>query len=283
MNRINELIAERRGDFTRGQKILSDFLLEHTDKAAFLNSHELAAVSGVSQSTVMRFSSALGYSSFIEMRQALQDELKYRLTALQKFELMDDEPDGAEILDAISVADARNIKMISSNNGVDSFMNVCARLSMASRVFIYGQNVFQTAAIYLSSYLSVLLDNVICINQTGTEPLSAMADIKEGDLFLCVSFSPHTETTMAMAAYAASKEASVVVISESFDNYVAKNAHIALTADFGEYGVNGTLAPVISLCGSIICLLAHNNERAQQKLRRAGLIPDIRTILDEQR
>ena len=49
MKRINEAIAEKFATMTKGQKVLSEFVLEHCEKAAFMNSFELAAVSGVNQ------------------------------------------------------------------------------------------------------------------------------------------------------------------------------------------------------------------------------------------
>ncbi|MBR4955279.1 MAG: MurR/RpiR family transcriptional regulator, partial [Clostridia bacterium] len=74
MKRINEAIAEKMNDFTRGQKLLATFISEHCDKAAFMSSFELAAFTGVSQSTVIRFSNAMGYNGYAEFQEALQTE-----------------------------------------------------------------------------------------------------------------------------------------------------------------------------------------------------------------
>ena len=64
MMRISEIISEMYSGFTKGQRLLAAFVLEHCDKAAFMSSFELASVSGVSQSTVMRFATALGFDGF---------------------------------------------------------------------------------------------------------------------------------------------------------------------------------------------------------------------------
>ena len=55
MKRINDAINESFGDFTKNQKVLSQFILSYCDKAAFMTAAEIAAASGVSQSTVVRF------------------------------------------------------------------------------------------------------------------------------------------------------------------------------------------------------------------------------------
>ena len=75
MKRINEAIAEKVNGFTKGQHLLARFITEHCDKAAFMSSFDLAAVTGVSQSTVIRFASALGYEGYGDFQNALQLEL----------------------------------------------------------------------------------------------------------------------------------------------------------------------------------------------------------------
>ncbi len=267
MMRISEIISEKYSGFTKGQRLLAAFVLEHCDKAAFMSSFELASVSGVSQSTVMRFATALGFDGFTDFQQALQTELKYRLSALSRFEVMSDNPDDNDVFRGIAAADAINIKKNTDLNDVDAVNNLCTRLSLSSKVYIYGQGYASAAAQYLSYYLRILLPNVCDVNHTGVDPISSVADIDNGDLLIIISFPVHSDTTKKLAAFARYKEASVATISEGSKSEISNYADINLISEYGDYGVNGTLAPLISLCGSIICLLVRNDEKAQKKLR----------------
>ena len=267
MMRISEIISEKYSGFTKGQRLLAAFVLEHCDKAAFMSSFELASVSGVSQSTVMRFATALGFDGFTDFQQALQTELKYRLSALSRFEVMSDNPDDNDVFRGIAAADAINIKKNTDLNDVDAVNNLCTRLSLSSKVYIYGQGYASAAAQYLSCYLRILLPNVCDVNHTGVDPISSVADIDNGDLLIIISFPVHSDTTKKLAAFARYKEASVATISEGSKSEISNYADINLISEYGDYGVNGTLAPLISLCGSIICLLVRNDEKAQKKLR----------------
>lgn len=267
MMRISEIISEKYSGFTKGQRLLAAFVLEHCDKAAFMSSFELASVSGVSQSTVMRFATALGFDGFTDFQQALQTELKYRLSALSRFEVMSDNPDDNDVFRGIAAADAINIKKNTDLNDVDAVNNLCTRLSLSSKVYIYGQGYASAAAQYLSYYLRILLPNVCDVNHTGVDPISSVADIDNGDLLIIISFPVHSDTTKKLAAFARYKEASVATISEGSKSEISSYADINLISEYGDYGVNGTLAPLISLCGSIICLLVRNDEKAQKKLR----------------
>ncbi|MBE6993043.1 MAG: MurR/RpiR family transcriptional regulator [Ruminococcaceae bacterium] len=267
MKRINEAISEKYPGFTKGQRLLASFVTEYCDKAAFMSSFELASVSGVSQSTVIRFAAALGYNGYTEFQEALQTELKYRLSTLSRFELMSDDPDDNDVFEGIAATDALNIKKNVDLNPVDAVKNLCMRLSFSSKVYIYGQDYASAAAQYLSYYLRILLQNVCNINNAGIEPLSAISDIESGDLLLIISFPVHSDNTRRLAAYARHRDACVVTISEGTRSEIANYADINLVSEYGDYGVNGTLAPLISLCGSIISLLVRNDEKAQARLR----------------
>lgn len=267
MKRINEAISEKYNNFTKGQRLLAAFISDHCDKAAFMSSFELASVSGVSQSTVMRFASALGYSGYTEFQEALQNELKYRLSTLSRFELMSDTPDDNDTFQGIAAADSMNIKKNVDLNPIDAIQNLCTRLSFSSKIYVYGQGYASAASNYLCYYLRILLQNVCDINLTGIEPISAIADIGPGDMLLLISFPLHSNGVKRMASYAKYRDAAVATISEGPHSEIAEYADVNLVTEYGDFGVNGTLAPLISLCGSIICLLARSDERAQDKLR----------------
>lgn len=270
MKRMSEAISESMPRLTRGQRLLAAFVTEHCDRAAFMSSFELAAVSGVSQSTVIRFAAALGYDSYTDLQQALQMELKYRLSTLERFELLEDAENDTAVLEGIAAADSVNIRKNISRNGADAIAAFCTRLSFASKIYVYGQEHCAAAAVYLSSYLRFLAQNICCINQTGEEPLFVASDIDSGDLLLVISFPIHSETTRRLVAYAHERGAAVAAISESMESETARMADAALVCECGDFGVNGSLAPVISLCGAIVCLLARNDDKAQKRLRAAG-------------
>jgi len=270
MKRIHEAIAEKYNSFTKGQVLLANYISEHCDKAAFLNSFELAEVTGVSQSTVMRFASALGYEGYIDFQQAMQVELKYRLTTLERFEQLDDADSDADTISKIAMIDAMNIKKNSGLNQIEQLQDICTRLTLSFKIYVYGQGYASAAAAYLTTYLRMLLHNVSCVNLTGLDPLMSIADISSGDMLFCIGFPLHSKMTKNLIAYARQREACVVTVSESHSSELAQAADANLACECGDYGVNGSMAPVISLLCSLTCLLARNDEMAQRKLRAAG-------------
>ena len=73
-------IQENMHTFSKGQKKIAGYILESYDKAAFMTASRLGQRVGVSESTVVRFASELGYDGYPDMQRCLQKMIRNRLT-----------------------------------------------------------------------------------------------------------------------------------------------------------------------------------------------------------
>jgi len=267
MRRISEAIAGMNPTMTKSQRLLSAYVVDHCDRAAFMNSFELASATGLSQSTIIRFASALGYGGYVQLQDALREELKYRLDVLDRFDVIRDIASDEDLMAGIAMTDALNIKKTMNANSPDALTALATRLLMLVRVYVYGQGFAAPAALYLAAYLGLLLPGVTCVNLSGMDALSTLSGLTDGDALIVISFPLHTPATLELLSFANCREALVVTISEGEDSKVGLCADISLTSEWGDMGVNGSLAPVISLCSALVCLLARRDSQADRKLR----------------
>ena len=75
MSDYSKRIAAQTPAFTNSQKNVADYIAGHMNKVAFYTLHELAKKIGVSTTTIIRFSRALGYDGFSEMQKAIQEDI----------------------------------------------------------------------------------------------------------------------------------------------------------------------------------------------------------------
>ena len=78
---LSEYIQERFDEFSRSQKDVARYIVDHLDEAAFLTAEELARRASTSSSTVVRFSQALGFEGYPELQQAAIEEYRDRAAA----------------------------------------------------------------------------------------------------------------------------------------------------------------------------------------------------------
>ena len=79
---------------SKGQKRIALFIEEHYDKAAFMTASKLGETVGVSESTVVRFATELGYDGYPHLQRALQEMIRNKLTSVQRMEVAGDRMGG---------------------------------------------------------------------------------------------------------------------------------------------------------------------------------------------
>ena len=100
---------------SKGQKIIAQYILKNYDKVAFMTACKLGEAVGVSESTVVRFANALGYSGYPKLQEALQELIKNKLTTVQRVEMAHDQySDDSTILNKVlSEIDATGANILS--------------------------------------------------------------------------------------------------------------------------------------------------------------------------
>src|ERR1700754_969136 len=76
---LSGYIKARFDEFSRSQKDVAQYIVDHLDEAAFQTAEELARRANTSSSTVVRFSQALGFEGFPELQQAARDEYRRQM------------------------------------------------------------------------------------------------------------------------------------------------------------------------------------------------------------
>ena len=90
-NSMFKELRARLDTLSKGHKRIAEYILEHYDKAAFMTAAELGNIVGVSESTVVRFATEMGYEGYPEMQKALREFTTNRLTSIQRIDVMSDQ------------------------------------------------------------------------------------------------------------------------------------------------------------------------------------------------
>ena len=113
-NNKNELlrrIEEQYKELSKGQKRLADYIVQNYDKAVFLTAARLGKVVGVSESTVVRFATQLGYKGYPGFQRALEELVRHKLNSIQRMEVTYGRISQSEILESVLQSDIEKIKM----------------------------------------------------------------------------------------------------------------------------------------------------------------------------
>ena len=164
---ILHMIESNMSTFSKGQKRIANYILQNSDKAAFMTASKLGKLSGVSESTVVRFASELGYDGYPSMQRALQEMIRSRLTSTQRIQAADDQFGGQDVLTAVIQSDMDKLRMVSDEADRTEFSKAVDVILGARHIYILGTRSSYFVAGYLHIYLHLLTGNVTLVQSNA--------------------------------------------------------------------------------------------------------------------
>ena len=202
---ILALINKEDHKFSKGQRLICRYITENYDKAAFMTAGKLGQTVGVSESTVVRFATELGYDGYPGMRRAMQEMIRNRLTAVQRIEVAKEQIDRGNILDAVLSADMDKLRSTIDEVSKEDFNRAVDEILKAKTIYIVGMRSSTSLASFLGFYLNLLLDNVRLIHDTSvSEVYEQVFRIHEGDVFIGISYPRYSSRTIKAMQFAKS-------------------------------------------------------------------------------
>ncbi|MBR5236332.1 MAG: MurR/RpiR family transcriptional regulator [Clostridia bacterium] len=256
------IITERFDTLSKGQKAIARFVLDHYDKAAYMNVEQLSQVTGVSEATVVRFSAELGYEKYHNFQHALWEYAKSKLTSVQRMELTYGRLDTENILSSVLHADIDKIRTTLSDLDQKEFDAVVNVIAKARRVYIIGLRSASYLAGLLGFYLNLIFDNVTVVSSvSASEIFEQLYRINEEDVVIGISFPRYSKRTINALRYAKSKGVTVVGITDGILSPIKANADFALLARSDmESFVDSLVAPLSVINALIVALAARNKD-----------------------
>jgi len=228
---LSAYIRSRFEEFSRSQKDVAQYIVDHLDEAAFQTAEELARRASTSSSTVVRFSQALGFEGFPELQQAARDEYRRRpagagadsaVAAAPLFSLDQTEFEGALAADHVNVEDtAHKLSRSDVEAAIDAIVS-------AEKVLIAGTDQMAFFASYLRHLLMLLDLRAEIVASPSQEALGRLSRIDERTLVIGLSAGrPHPliSRTMKLARH---RKAPTLAITDATLSEVARLARIRL-------------------------------------------------------
>lgn len=264
-------------DFSKGQRLIAKYITEHYDKAAFMTASKLGTEVGISESTVVRFATEIGYSGYPQLQQAMQEMIKNQLTSVQRLEVTSSNYAVEELLDASLNQDIDIIRRTRESIPRDQFFGAIDALSEAKSIYILGAGSSLALATFLYHYICLIFPNVHLINATSeAQILQDMVRISKDDVFIGISFPRYSKKAVKAMRYANSREATTVAITDNTVSPIAQNAKFSLLARSDMVSFVDSLVGPLSLINALIVTVA-----IKKKDEVSTILKSLEDIWDE--
>lgn len=247
------ILDENYSRMSKSHKKIADFIINHYDQAVFMTAAKLGAGLEVSESTVVRFAMALGYSGYPEFQKDLEECVKLKLGAIQKMEAKYGRSSQSEVLVSVLEADMEKIKHTIDNLDPASFETAMDIIMNARNIYIMGLRSNEPLAGFLHFYLNMFRGNVIRVNTTSvTETFEQMIRISEEDCFIGISFPRYSMRTLKAMEFANDRNAKVIAITDSQHSPMNLYSSCNLFARSDMVSIVDSLVAPLSLINALV-------------------------------
>ena len=267
--RLSDLLREGFDGFSRSQKAVARYIVDHPGEVGYLSAEELGQKGNTSSSTVVRFAQYLGFVGYPELQKAARDD--YRPGATARPAVYDDRPGFAieeDVLTRSLTTDALNLEGTISKNSQARFNEAAAALAGAGQMLAVGLHEAVLVAEH-AAYVFELL-GIPCVAVTGGSEANAarLTRLKSGDVLLAVGFRCAHPVTISFAQKAAAQGASVVVITDNSLSELADKSNLTLYADTDStFFAHSMVAPLSLVTALGAAIYTRDRDRYDARVR----------------
>ena len=252
-------------------------------KTAFLTASKLGATVGVSESTVVRFATEIGYSGYPELQRAMQEMIRSRLTSVQRLEITAQNLETSQLLSAVFNQDIDIIRRTMEETSHEEFYRATDAIVDARKVYILGARSSHALATFMSYYFNLIFDNVQLVNSASeAEIFEQMINVGEEDAVIGISFPRYSRKVVKALHFASDRKARVIAITDSPLSPLAEAAQYVLRArsDMASF-VDSLVAPLSLINAFIVTIAIKKKETVGENLRKLEKIWDQYSVYEK--
>lgn len=266
---VFEAIDANYSKLSKTHRKIADFLRKNYDQAVFMTAGKLADKLGTSESTVVRFAVAIGYSGYPQLQQNLRESIKTILTTRQKIATKL-EPESFEgSLRSSFVRDSNDVRTTFESLDMQMVHDIAQGIQAAKHVYILGLRSSKVLADYLDFYLSFLHENVISFYHGVGDYYDQIINLEPGDVVVVISFPRYARLTVNLAKIIKEQGNSIYAITDSPEAPINEFADKSIYATYSiESFIDSHVAPM-ALINALITAIAYDNlDAAGDKFQR---------------
>ena len=276
-------IEQNMPRMSKGQRAIAAYLLAHYEEAAYITAARIGVEAGVSESTVVRFAMELGFEGYPHFQKALQEEMKGRLTSVQRMRAADRLRKKDDVLGAVLLSDMDKIKQTFERIDRQIFDRAVDTILGAQKIYILGVRSAAPLASFLGFYFNLIFDHVRLVHTTSvSEMFEQNLSVQEGDVVIGISFPRYSKRTIKAMNYARNSGATVIAITDKDKSPIADNADLALLAPSDMASFVDSLVAPLSVINALIAAIGYKKrDLVSERLEKLERVWDEYEVYDK--
>jgi DNA-binding MurR/RpiR family transcriptional regulator len=223
-------IVEQHPSLTPKGRIIASFVIENPRKAVFMTTKELAETCGVSEATVVRFVSQLGFSGYSAFRQALRDFVDTDLNLLDRKDLSGLKGPDADRLHRVVLEEADNLHYFYEIADMDALSAAVPAMEESEHIYVVGSRLSYTFAYYLGWSLTKIRQNVRILKGSDSTAIDWLTIAPDNCLVIIIATTRFPNELIQLGELVQRLEKKLLVIADSSLFPLVATADLSLVA-----------------------------------------------------
>ena len=210
---VFERIKKHQNEFTKSQNLISDHILLNHKALAFMNSVDMAKAIGVSNPTIIRFATMLGYSGFPELQNELQKILSNELNSLDRVSwlALDNKDDYISSILQNEINNISNANKMLDRAAISEAVDLLAESEI---IYVLGEQASETIAYYTAYTLSKICNNVKQLKGVGLSTFRRNKS-KASKVAVVFCYSRYPRKTLEMIKLLHKMDTPIILVTDS--------------------------------------------------------------------
>lgn len=280
---IND-ISNKLDSLTPKAQALGTYIIQNPSKAVFMTTKELAEACDISEATVVRFVSTLGYKKYSDFQDALKDFVNTGLTLPDRAAIKGIKEEGTDRLHREILEEPNNLKHLYEHIDIDVMNRIVNHLNESHTVYVIGSRLSYTFAYYLGWSLTKIRRGVYTLKGTDTTTFDMLVNAPENSLVVLTACTRYPNELIKLSKMIRRSGHTLITIVDSSISPVAQFADLSLVVPGRSIPFIGNVSGMLVTIQYIVQELANRKGDSlviyQKHLEQMYLENDILFNLD---
>lgn len=244
-------------ELTAGQSSIVGYIVGNPDDAPFMSAAEIGRRCGVSESTVVRFASAIGLNGYPQLQELLQARFRVQAAISTRMQVSaGDLGAGTDFVSRIAAADLQNLQKTFASLDRSAFDEAISILSNAKRLYSFGLRASSPLASLFTIAMSYIGREVTQLSPGVGDVWDRMQFMTSKDAMLAMSFRRYKQESIDIIEHAYENGVKIVLITDSVVAPATPFASVTLTVHRNIHSVIESSTAPTSLINALVTGIA---------------------------
>ncbi len=280
---INEISAQL-DDLTPKARTLGTYIIQNPSKAVFMTTKELSEACGISEATVVRFVSTIGYKGYSDFQDALKDFVNTGLSLPDRMDIKDREEPGLNRLHRGILEELNNLQYLYEHINVDTMNKFVDHLENSPTVYFTGSRLSYTYAYYFGWSLTKVRRGVHILKGSDSTTMDMLTNAPENSLVVLCASTRYPNELIKLSKMIRRAGHTLLALNDSNISPVIQFADLSLVVPSKSIPFIGNVSGMLAVIQYMVQELANRKgedlRTYQEQLEQVYLENDILFNLD---